>query len=61
MGEEMIRGDKVDVVDMTQFNHVDQPAEQFLQTHVPAQVFMGNLVILAERAFKGAAAEKDRP
>jgi hypothetical protein len=58
MREKMIRRDKVDIVHVTQFNHIDQTAEEFLETYVSTQAFAGNLVVLAKRALKGAAAQK---
>ena len=44
MGEEVIRGDEVDVVDAMQFDHFDHPAEEFFRIHSHAQTFMGNLI-----------------
>lgn len=48
MGKEMVRSDKVDVVNMMMSDHAFQLLKQFLLTHAGAQALMGNLVILAE-------------
>jgi hypothetical protein len=56
--EKMVRRNKINVVDMMAFDQFLQITEKFPQSHVRAKALLGDLVVLAERAFERATTEK---
>ena len=54
----MVRCHKINVMHMIMRDQIFQLPKQFAQTRMCAQALMGDLVILAERAFEGATTEK---
>jgi len=60
MGEEVVRGHEVHVVNSLVLVECYQSIRDLQQGPLPPQTFLGDLIILTEEAAEGTAAEKDR-
>ena len=60
VGEKVVRGHEVHVVNSLVLVERCQAVHNFLYHPLPAQTFMGDLIVLTELTSEGTAAEKDR-